>query len=60
MKKHDFPMKEEFRKTIMRLKMEKAMKKEGIYLGYLKEQRMRKKPRRFKNESYKPDPLKKY
>ena len=60
MKKHDFPTKEEFQKTIMRFKKEKAMKKEGIYLGYLKEQRMKKKPRRLKKRSDKPDPLRKY
>ncbi|WP_156774407.1 hypothetical protein [Alkaliphilus oremlandii] len=51
MKKHDFPTKEEFRKTIMRLRKEKIMKHEGIYLGYLKEQRMQKKPRRLKQGS---------
>lgn len=48
MKKDKFPSKEEFYQTILRLKKERAIKREGEYLGYLKEQRMRKKPRKVK------------
>jgi len=48
MKKDKFPSKEEFYQTILKFKREKATKREGEYLGYLKEQRMRKKPRKVK------------
>ena len=46
--KERFPSKEEFYRTIVKLKRERELKKEGEYLGYLKEQRMRRKPRRVK------------
>lgn len=48
MKKDKFPSKEEFYENILRLRKERAIKKEGIYLGYLREQKMRGKPRRLK------------
>lgn len=48
MKKDKFPSREEFYQTILKLKREKAIKMEGEYLGYLREQRMGKKPRKVK------------
>lgn len=48
MKKDKFPSKEEFYQTILKLKRQRAIKREGEYLGYLKEQRMRKKSRKVK------------
>lgn len=48
MKKDNFPSKEEFYKTILRLKKERAINKEGIYLGYLREQRGRGKVKKVK------------
>lgn len=46
MKKDKFPSKEEFYKIILKLKREKEIKQEAEYLGYLKEQKMRKKARK--------------
>lgn len=60
MKKDKFPSKEEFYEAIIKLKKQREKKREGIYLGYLKEQRMMKKPRRLKNETSMPDSLRKY
>ncbi len=54
MKKNSFPSKEEFYETIMMLKKERAIKREGIYLGYLKEQGIRGKPRRRKQGEDEP------
>ncbi len=48
MKKDKGPSKEEFYETILRLKKERAIRKEGIYLGYLRDQGIRGKPRRVK------------
>jgi len=50
-KKDNFPSKNEFYKNILKLKREKEIKKEGEYLGYLNEQRMRKKARKLKQGS---------
>jgi len=49
MRKDSFPSKEEFYKTILRLKKEREIKREGEYLGYLKEQKRRRKSRKLKN-----------
>lgn len=49
MRKDDFPSKEEFYERIMKLKMQREKKREGIYLGYLKEQKARRKPINNKN-----------
>jgi len=47
----EFPSKEEFYETIMRLKKQRDEKREGIYLGYLKDQKTKKKSRKNKNIS---------
>lgn len=49
MRKDEFPSREEFYERIMKLKMQREKKREGIYLGYLKEQKSRRKPRSSKN-----------
>ena len=49
MRKDGFPSKEEFYERIMKIKMQREKKREGIYLGYLKEQKAKKKPRNGKN-----------
>lgn len=49
MTKHKFPSRDEFYKTILKLRRERTIKKEGEYLGYLKEQKMRKKSRTSEN-----------
>jgi len=51
MKNKEFPSREEFYDTIMKLKKQREEKREGIYLGYLKEQKTKKKSRNSKNTS---------
>ena len=51
MKKDHFLSKDEFYETIMKLKKQREERREGIYLGYLKEQKSRKKSRKNKNTS---------
>ncbi|GEM_PF-5626122 len=46
--KNEFPTREEFYETIIRLKKEREKRRESIYLAYLKEQKFRQKPRRKK------------
>lgn len=48
MKNEGFPSREEFYDTIMKLKKQREEKREGIYLGYLKEQKAKKKSRKNK------------
>lgn len=51
MKNEGFPSREEFYDTIMKLKKQREEKREGIYLGYLKDQKAKKKSRKNKNNT---------
>ena len=55
MKKDYFLSKDEFYETIMKLKKQRKEKREGIYLGYLKDQKSKKKSRK-NNNTYKDKP----
>lgn len=50
MEEKGLPTKEEFYRTIIRLKKEKEYRREAIYLAYLQDQKLKRKPQRKRME----------